>query len=752
MVSPEIGWKFMLTDALEIAIKSARDCHTKANWEEFYSNFGDILANKANEKLVSTVFRKLESDPLSLYYRPQIWGALLQGAISCWDIETGVAAANFCKKLTSPVVSIPAAQALLDGGKPTASRDFAQRALRSENTSDLERIQLQLIVGSSFAEEGKTEHAVRTLSNASALIKTKEIPLQSRADLSVKIGRIHYFIGRYQDAALAFEEASPFLIELEDWDGAARALFNAGACLQNGGTANSVQATAFVERSRKISVEHNLSGPLSHCEAFYGVEAYNKGSYMSAREHFRRALAELPENDKSYRRLHIVSFLSFTYFAMGKFSLGIKFGRRTLDLAAEDSSGRFISRYQSLEAEILWEEGKIEESLEVSRASVHLLALHGVRNLEELSTVTRYQIHLAIAGETSIEKFKIEPSLQLNLATWIEYLYSCSLLKCSYEYFDESMTDLTHCLRLARDCGSLNYEALILLAIVRLNLQKHDLVTTQEWLPALEVAVSRLGDSPIRAKLQIVYSSMAYQSGDFERAIKYLTVIEKMSAVSWVDRFVTQACLATARGESPRLQYRWQENLVSRFVRGYFAPTIEFDTSKLETSSGGRVTSFIVSSHYIVSLEKHPAMADLLVYLSERMPEGASLADIQTNVWQESLNTQGWQQKIRNAVMRVRDLFPYTMAPIVIHNESLRFFCEAIRILQDDENTNETSTDVRIQKMLSIGPLSSLQVAEKMEVSLATAKRLLKKMTDGNQIQVKKLGRSVVYHGSASQV
>ena len=102
--------------------------------------------------------------------------------------------------------------------------------------------------------------------------------------------------------------------------------------------------------------------------------------------------------------------------------------------------------------------------------------------------------------------------------------------------------------------------------------------------------------------------------------------------------------------------------------------------------------------------------------------------------------------------MRVRDLFPYTMAPIVIHNESLRFFCEAIRILQDDENTNETSTDVRIQKMLSIGPLSSLQVAEKMEVSLATAKRLLKKMTDGNQIQVKKLGRSVVYHGSASQV
>jgi tetratricopeptide (TPR) repeat protein len=752
VVSPEFEREVMRTDALESAIKAARDCHTKANWDEFYLNFADTLSNKANAKLVSTVFKKLESDPQSLFYGPQIWGALLQGAISCWDIETGVAAANFCRKLTTPVVSIPAAQALLDGGKPTASRDLAQRALRSENTSDLERIQLQLIVGSSFAEEGKTDHAVRTLGKASALIKAKEMPLRARADFSVKIGRIHYFIGRYQDAAVAFEEAAPFLVALEDWDGAARALFNAGACIQNGGTENSVQATAFVERSRKISVEQNLSGPLSHCEAFYGVEAYNKGSYMAAREHFRRALAALPANDTSYRRLHVVSFLSFTYFAMGKFALGIKFGRQTLDLAAEDSSGRFISRYQSLEAEILWEEGKIGESLEVSRASVHLLALHGVRNLEELSTVTRYQIHLAISGETSVEKFKIEPSLQLNLATWIEYLYSNALLKCSYEYFTESMADLTHCLRLAKECGSLNYEALILLAIVRLNLQKHDLVAAQEWLPSLEVAVARLGDSPIRAKLQIVYSSMSYQSGDFEKAIKCLTVIDKMSAVSWVDRFVTQACLATARGESPRLQYKWQENLVSRFVRGYFAPTIKFDTSKLGVSPGGRITSFIVSNHYVVSLEKHPAMADLLVYLSERMPEGASLADIQTNVWKESLNAQGWQQKIRNAVMRVRDLFPYTMAPIVIHNESLRFFCEAIRILQDEDNTTEASTEGRVQKMLNVGPLSSLQVAEKMEVSLATAKRLLKKMTDGGQIKIEKMGRSVVYHGSVSQL
>ena len=109
-----------------------------------------------------------------------------------------------------------------------------------------------------------------------------------------------------------------------DWEGAAKALFNAGACIQNSGVESGDAATAMVEKCRKLSEEHQLFGPLSHCEAFYGVESFNKGVFVSAREHFRRALTFLPSSDKSYRRLHVMSFLSLTYFALGKYSLGIE--------------------------------------------------------------------------------------------------------------------------------------------------------------------------------------------------------------------------------------------------------------------------------------------------------------------------------------------------------------------------------------------------------------------------------------------
>jgi hypothetical protein len=153
--------------------------------------------------------------------------------------------------------------------------------------------------------------------------------------------------------------------------------------------------------------------------------------------------------------------------------------------------------------------------------------------------------------------------------------------------------------------------------------------------------------------------------------------------------------------------------------------------------------SFIVSDHYVVSLEKHPAMADLIHYLSERVPHGASLAEIQSDVWKESTNAQGWQQKIRNAVMRVRDHFPYTIGPILIHHENLRFFGEAIRVVRDHDDALPVEDQVRI--LLREGALSSQQIADKIEVSLATAKRILKKMSDENIVQPEKQGRNVVY-------
>jgi hypothetical protein len=311
-------------DSTELMIKAVRDCHTKAHWDHFFDKYGSALATATQSKLIIDVFKRLEADPQSLNYNPKLWGALIQGAISSWNLETGIEIAEFTRKLSMPVVSIPAAQVLLDGGRPAQSREFAQRALRLGGLTTVDRIQLDLIVASSFAEEGKTDHAVRVLGKLGPMIHSADMTPKDQADYVIRMGRLQYFMGQYPAAAKSFTEAAPMFLRLEDWEGAAKALFNAGACIQNSGSDAGDEATAMGERCRKLSLEHTLWGPLSHCEAFYGVEYYNKGQFSSARDHFRRAMTVLPASDKSFRRLHILSFLSLTYFAMGRYALAIK--------------------------------------------------------------------------------------------------------------------------------------------------------------------------------------------------------------------------------------------------------------------------------------------------------------------------------------------------------------------------------------------------------------------------------------------
>ena len=44
----------------------------------------------------------------------------------------------------------------------------------------------------------------------------------------------------------------------------------------------------------------------------------------------------------------------------------------------------------------------------------------------------------------------------------------------------------------------------------------------------------------------------------------------------------------------------------------------------------------------------------------------------------------GWQQKIRNSIMRIRTLFPYTIAPLIVHMKNeIRLFHEAIDFVEE---------------------------------------------------------------------
>jgi tetratricopeptide (TPR) repeat protein len=724
----------------EKIIKQARDCHTKQSWEAFFAEFASALSTANTSKPISEIFRLLENDPQSLQYDPEIFAVLIKGCRASWNLELGQKICGFCGGITNAKVSIAAATLLLESGQPAKARQVAVRALRHSTISVKEQLQLEVLVCSSYTEDGKHVKAVLLLSKLEEAVKTANLGHADSADLKTEMGRMHHFRGQYTEAARFFKQASDHYLAIDDWEGATKSLFNTAACFHNGADGQREEGFAYVEMARRIAETHNFQGPLAHIEAFYGLDAYHHGHFAEAREHFRRSLGVLPMADKGFRRLHVLSMLSLTYLATGRYHLARKFGRQTLDLAALNNSDRYKTRYLSLEAELLWEEGSVVESQNLLIKAQSGFRANGIHTLEELSTYSRSLIQSALLGETAANsKVNIDQSLTRNVFNWLEYQKSDAEFKLTLGKYQEAYQGFSAMESAAVDKGDRYHEAVSILGQVEAMLATRQVGEALERKThRLEVTIGRIGDTPLRTKLSFVHSAMAYLNGDFEGCKRILRSATKSHKISFAEKFVLNCWLATVEGRSMRLTSPWQINMVGRFTKLYFSPVVEVVDDR----------HFVVSDHYTVSLERHPALAQLVSFLIKRSNYRASLEEILQEVWHQSINTQGWQQKIRNTIMRTRDFFPFTMAPFILHQDDVGIFSDAIklRIPQSDRPERESE----IQRLLLGQPMTSLQLAERLQISAATAKRTLKKMSDEDQLRAIRDGRNIFYSSDKS--
>ena len=93
--------------------------------------------------------------------------------------------------------------------------------------------------------------------------------------------------------------------------------------------------------------------------------------------------------------------------------------------------------------------------------------------------------------------------------------------------------------------------------------------------------------------------------------------------------------------------------------------------------------------------------------------------------------------------MRLRDFFPYTIAPIIVHHEGVSLFKEAISI--QPSRREGLNTEDEILRLLRDAPMSSTQLSKRLKISAATTKRILKRLTDEEEIRLVRQGRNVFY-------
>jgi tetratricopeptide (TPR) repeat protein len=652
--------------------------------------------------------------------------------------------AKFTEKIPENCISIPAAKVFLESGFPATAREIAQKAVRRTNTSQTERIQLEMLMCSSLIEQGKRSVALKTLKKLEPMIQESVLSQSEQAEYLDFVARTLFLLGRYREASKPFAQSAGIHEQSGAWESAARAYFNAAASLDNAGGDKTAKNGAFelVERCRTISLTHDLRGPLAHCEAFYGHNDYWRGNFAGAREHFRKALGYIPTNDRGYRRLHLLSMLAFTYLRTGRFGLAQKFGNETLRLAATEQSERFSTRYENLQAELMWEDGKILESQDLRIKCLANMSQTGISVLEELSMYSRALLQASVLGQTqAVPRPSINEQLRKNNSAWSEYLFAAGLCALSEGRLEDSKNAFHECIHRSEIESDKYHAGQGLLGLIQLGFVKRaPLEEISENYRRLKIYAAHMVETPLRVHVLLVEAGLAYRSGKFDEAFRSLKIASRISGLGWVENFALAAWMATCEGKAVRIHHEWQKDVLARFTKIYFSPSLE-ETSK---------DAFTVSGNYSVDLTRHPSLAEVIRYLMSTSTFAASPEVIQSEVWKQSLAQQGWRQKIRNTVMRIRQAFPMTMAPIILHSDQVALYSEAISI----RAKVEVSTDphATILRLLRDGPLSSLQLSNRLSVSNATTKRLLKKLAEEDKISVFKFGRNVLYQTFESSI
>ena len=94
-------------------VRSARECHTKESWNRLFKTHHETISSINVSKPLADLFRILKSDPQCLQYDHSIWVHLLNGCLSCWNLDLGKEISSFTEQLASAAIAIPSSEIFL---------------------------------------------------------------------------------------------------------------------------------------------------------------------------------------------------------------------------------------------------------------------------------------------------------------------------------------------------------------------------------------------------------------------------------------------------------------------------------------------------------------------------------------------------------------------------------------------------------------------------------------------------------------
>ena len=720
-------------------LEAARRCQTKKAWESFLKDFGSELTSLSPseiEKLITHL--KLDKD--SKYFGEGVFSAIVAVCRSQKCFEQGLDLYKFVEEQCYPLVSLEAAHLLLENSKPKEARYLALKALRRKTIPVIIEVKLRLLICNSFAEEGLNHFAGKHFLALEHLAEHQEIPLAERADIQVSIARLHFFSGHLPRAARHYQLATKFALEEGNEELAARSLFNTAAALHNSGHENYEKSYAFARECQIISQKNGYAFILAHVESFFGLDAHIIGHFTKAHQHFESALGYLNDSDLSYSRVHFLSLLTILCFEEANFSKGLELAQRTLELSENDHSNRYKSRYRNIEAHYLWETGKYSESYSVLQDAAKQLKSNGILSNEDYNTWNQFIKFSALLG---VKTDPGQPTISHHIRQTSYHISENQIALARILFNKRDYSSALHfydkVYETAVERNNLNHQMYCLMGIFACNNAKNaSLDTLETLLSKFETCHSSMGRSVHTGYLYILRASLEIKRNQAKLAEKHLRKALQTNTLPSHYRIIAATWIKCLKGRRVSFPNPEIYNIFENSTKFFFPIILSWDSDESTlTSSLGSTTT--------IAFREFPILKDILTSLIDADENGLSVAELFTSAWNETLKTQGWRQKLNNALSRLR--WQCRGLPFPLFKKTTNGWAISNAFLLETKKKNNSSMKRKNQILLysKNKPVSAAEISENLQIPLASVKRMISSLTQSGKIKSATYGRNVVY-------
>ncbi len=722
-------------------LKGAAKCRSKSDWMNFILSHPTEIQFSSRQELRS-ILRYLTKDPDFIYYHDSIFVTLIGLCRTHKCFEEGLELFGRLRPVCSPSVALEIAHLLLESSRPKDARHVALRALRQKKIDLVTEVRLRLLICNAFTEEGRYQIALKHFEPLENQAESQSLSLEERANFQVHIARIHFFNGNYPKAARHYELAAKFSSESGNEELAARSLFNTAASLHNAGHINYQKSYEFATQCLVLAQKNSFTSILAHVEAFFGLDAHLTGQFSKSRSHYENSLRYLPEGDNSYSRIHILSLLTAVYFEEANYSKGLEFANKTIELSASDFSDRYKTRLKNIEALCEWEAENWSRSYAILHDSAKHLKLHGISSNEDYNTWNHY-LKLSAAFGFNVDKNSPEISLHIQNTNYhkAENLVAQANIQYNQRKFHVALKTFETIYEGALLQSNFHHQCLSLMGMIACkNALEAPLSELEVLVSRHGEAVSLVGNSPHLGFAFLVQANLEFRRGQISLAKKRLKQALQSHSLPAHLRLATNGWLDCFAGKL--LKFRDEESMMLFEVATKFF----FPVNLTWNCESGKLTS-----NFGIKLDfyEHPKLKEILSFLIQERSHPSSPEALFTGAWQESLGTQGWRQKLTNAISRLRHHSNGLPFPLVKQSHEGYFISDSFYIPKTSES-NPVANDKSslIYQYLDSKRATSQQISDELRIPVATVKRKINQLVKENKVYLSKVGRNIYYSSS----